>query len=500
MSYAINRPRTKTAAWRISLWGTAAFAAGTIILFLFLHQFVAHEIQRRADSWLTGEVGTLGDVAEKTPQGVLYDRIVSEVAELATKEVPHGREPAQDPSKSVFFLQTNPQGALKLWVGEQNKDAVLRTILSKHIMPGHPVDIRVPGAVSDFRVASTRMDNGDFIYLGLSGRYEIQTLDTLRLYFFIIGVGIVLLGFLTIFFTTKRMLGHVQRITETAARIGHDDLRTRVPEVHGADEVAQLAFTLNRMLDRVENTVRQLHTITDSLAHDLRSPITAIRGRLEASLLRADEDGWAEPVASAIDELDRLCEFLTKSLDVAEAGADALRLQKQPVDMDELLQTMAHLYEPSMAERGLSLTLRSASHVIVDADPSLLHRMMTNLFDNELKHLPPGCNISIRLDAANDRCHLVVEDDGPGFPGEVAAHIFEKYAKGNMSGGSGLGLAFVESVVRAHNGSIEATNLAPHGIRIHIQFQCRAAAGSSTPAATAQDTGPLNSSIGRSSR
>lgn len=485
MSYATNRPRVKTAAWRISLWGTAAFAAGTIILFVFLHQFVAHEIQRRADSWLTGEVGTLGDVAEKTPQGVLYDRIVSEVAELATKEVPHEHEPAKDPSQSVFFLQTNANGQLKLWVGEQNRNAVLQAIEAKEVVPGHPVDIHFPGAVSDFRVASTRMDNGDFIYLGLSGRDESQTLDTLRLYFFIICVGIVLLGFLIIFFTTKRMLGHVQRITDTAARIGHDDLGSRVPEVQGADEVAQLAFTLNRMLDRVENTVRQLHTITDSLAHDLRSPITAIRGRLEAALLRTEEDGWAEPVASAIDELDRLCEFLTKSLDVAEAGADALRLQKEPVDLGELLQTMAHLYEPSMTERGLTLTLRGTSQVIVDADPSLLHRMMMNLFDNELKHLPPGCTVHIRLEAENSHCSLVLEDDGPGFPEEVASHIFEKYAKGNRSGGSGLGLAFVEAVVRAHNGTIEASNLTPHGVQIRIQLQRNAAAVASIPAPAA---------------
>jgi signal transduction histidine kinase len=486
MSYATNRPRVKTAAWRISLWGTAAFAAGTIILFVFLHQFVAHEIQRRADSWLTGEVGTLGDVAEKTPQGVLYDRIVSEVAELATKEVPHEREPAQDPSKSVFFLQTDSTGHLKLWVGEQNRAQVLQAILAKHIIPDHPVDIHIPDVISDFRVASDRMDNGDVIYLGLSGRDESQTLDTLRLYFFIICVGIVLLGFLIIFFTTKRMLGYVQRITETAARIGHDDLRSRVPEVQGADEVAQLAFTLNRMLDRVENTVHQLHTITDSLAHDMRSPITAIRGRLEAALLRTDEDGWAEPVASAIDELDRLCEFLTKSLDVAEAGADALRLQKEPMALDELLRTMAHLYEPSMAERGLTLTLRSTSQVIVDADPSLIHRMMMNLFDNELKHLQPGCTVLIRMEAENNYCNIVLEDDGPGFPSEVASRIFEKYAKGSQSGGTGLGLAFVEAVVRAHEGTIEAFNLPTRGIQIRIQLPRNAAAPAVSPAAAAQ--------------
>lgn len=482
MSSATSRPRGQTAAWRISLWGTAAFALGTVILFGFLHQFVAHEIQRRGDLWLTGELKVQRDVAEHAPKGARYDRIVGEVAELATKEVPHGSEPEADPSRSVFLMQTSPQGQLELWVGEQDKNAVLRSILKADITPGHPVGIRIPGVRSGFRVASLRMNDGDYIYLGLSDLDEMQTLDSLRLYFSLICAGIVLLGFLIIFFTTKRMLGHVQRITESAAKIGHDDLHSRVPHVKGDDEVAQLAETLNRMLDRIESSVKQLHTMTDALAHDLRSPITAIRGRLEAALLHTGDDGWAEPVASSIDELDRLCEVLTKSLDVAEASADALRLHKEPVDLDELLQTMVHLYEPSMNERGLHMTLRSFSPVVVSADPGLVQRMMMNLFDNEIKHLPPGCSVQVQLRAEGASGWIVLEDDGPGFPAEIESRVFEKYAKGSQSAGSGLGLAFVEAVVRAHNGSIRAQNFPVRGIRMEIGLPLMAARSDMMPA------------------
>ena len=128
------------------------------------------------------------------------------------------------------------------------------------------------------------------------------------------------------FYTTRRMLSHVREITEAASRIGHSELNARVPTSERNDEVGQLARTLNRMLDRIENSMHQLHTITDSLAHDLRSPLTAIRGKLEMSLSAATDAEQAEPIVSAIDELDRLTEFLNASLDVAEARADALRL------------------------------------------------------------------------------------------------------------------------------------------------------------------------------
>lgn len=468
MSSGIGRSANKTAAWSISLWSTAAFALGTVILFVFLHSFVSHEIQRRSDSWLTGEVEVLGDVAERTPKGALYDRIVGEVAELASKEVPNDREPVSDPNQAVFFLQTDQSGAVKLWVGKGDSQRTFAAIRQREVVAGSLFDIRVSGFNHPFRVAATRMGDGDTIYLGLLERDEGHVLKRLRLYFFLICIGIVLLGFCIVFFSTRRMLRRVQQITETAAKIGKDDLRSRVPEIDGEDEVSRLAFTLNRMLDRIESSVSQLHTITDSLAHDLRSPITAIRGRLETALLHADDDGWAEPVASSIDELDRLCEFLAESLDVAEANADALRLHKESVDLDELLHSLVDLYEPSMAERGIRVALHSSAQVSVAADPGLLHRMMANIFDNELKHLTPGCTVQIHLSIDEDLSWILVEDDGPGFPEDVASRLFEKYAKGKQSVGSGLGLAFVEAVVRAHDGSIEARNISPKGIRLTI--------------------------------
>ena len=133
-----------------------------------------------------------------------------------------------------------------------------------------------------------------------------------------------------------------------------------MPTTQHNDEIGQLSLTLNRMLDRIESSVHQLHTITDSLAHDLRSPLTAIRGKLEMSLSEGRQSAQAEPmIVSAIEELDRLAEFLNASLDVAEARADALRLTRSEIDLDEMMRVMIDLYEPCMSERGLRMQLRS---------------------------------------------------------------------------------------------------------------------------------------------
>ena len=458
----------QSAAWRISLWATLAFAFGTMLVFLFLHRFVAADIQRRSDAWLSGEVEVLGDVAERTPKDALYGRVVGEVAELAGKEVPNKLRSDSTQNDSVFFLQAGRDGTLELWVGEGSGAAVLKAIQAGRIVPDEPTDLTVSGFKIPFRVATIKMDDGSSIYLGLSERDEIRVLWNLRNWFVFLWLLLVLFGFALVFFTTRRMLTHVRRISEAASRIGHSDLNTRVPTTKRNDEVAQLALTLNHMLDRIENSMHQLHTITDSLAHDLRSPLTAIRGKLEMSLSASMPAEQAEPVVSAIEELDRLTDFLNKSLDVAEAKADALRLTRSEIDLDELIRIMIDLYEPSMSEKGMQIRLRSVGPLKIAADSGLIHRMIANLFDNELKHLPDGCTVTIQLKVEEDRALLILEDDGPGFSREFGLHLFEGRVKGRESDGHGLGLAFVDAVTRAHGGSVTATNREKGGAQIVV--------------------------------
>src|SRR3569623_417129 len=125
MSFRTDKPQIRSAAWRISLWAALAFTRGTVVVFIVLDRFVARDIQRRSDAWLSGEVEVLGDVAERTPNDALYNRVVGEVAELASREVPNKGASPESENDSVFFIQTDKQGALKLWVGTGDGPAPL---------------------------------------------------------------------------------------------------------------------------------------------------------------------------------------------------------------------------------------------------------------------------------------------------------------------------------------------------------------------------------------
>jgi len=229
MSSKTGRPRMHSAAWRISLWATLAYAFGTMLVFVFLHRFVAADIQRRSDAWLSGEVEVLGDVAEHTPKDALYGRVMGEVAELASKEVPNrvrGKSTAND---SVFFLQMGTNGAMQLWAGPGSSEPFVAAIQNAKILPDRPTDVDVAGTAIPFRVATLRIDDGSRVHLGLSERDELRVLDKLRLKFISWWLLLVLLGFGIVFYTTRRM----PRARDYGGGLAHRPLgaeRTRADE------------------------------------------------------------------------------------------------------------------------------------------------------------------------------------------------------------------------------------------------------------------------------
>jgi signal transduction histidine kinase len=208
------------------------------------------------------------------------------------------------------------------------------------------------------------------------------------------------------------------------------------------------------MLGRIQSSVHQMRILTDSVAHDLKSPVTSIRGSLEVALSSGAQGQWRERVAEAIDGLDRLSRLLNTTLDVAEADAGALQVRKERVDLSDMVGRLVDLYQPAMSEHRHEVVTQLKT-VFVEADTALLHRIIANLLDNEIAHLPPGCKINIFVHPREGEAELVVSDNGPGFPPDLRSRAFERFVKGEHSSGHGLGLAFVGAAIQAHGGRAE---------------------------------------------
>jgi signal transduction histidine kinase len=447
-----------TAAWRISIWTTLAFALGTALAFSIVYFLVAKNMQERSDAWLSGEAEVLARVSADTPQDRLYNRIVREVAELATQEVPDERNERGQRLNSVFFLESDPNNnESPLWVGPGSADTFLKAIQGAKPAPGIPQSITVEGWPTTFRVV-TRHENGRTIYLGLSGRGTRYLLRGLTLRFLLLWGSTVLMGFLVSYMSAHRTLLRVQRITDTVARIGSEDLRERLPEPVNSDEISRLAQTFNRMLDRIQSSVNELRSVTDAVAHDLKSPVTSIRGSLESVLCGEPNEKWRDAVGDAVEGLDRLLRTLDTTLDVAEAQAGALRLDRSMIDLSAAVRQLVDLYQPALDEQQHRVIVDLEESVVMDADWGLLNRVLSNLIENEIAHLPVGCQITIRLRSRDGSAKLVIEDNGPGFPLDISNRAFERFVRGKNSHGHGLGLAFVDAIVRAHGGNAKISD------------------------------------------
>src|SRR5271157_1805559 len=411
----------RSAAWRIAVWPTVALAVGIAMTLAIMYFLIARDIRARSDAWLSGEAETLADVSANTPRDNLYGRLVEEVAELAAREVSDASLSGQQ-QNSVFFLQTQPNED-PIWVGPVPKQRFIEAIQSAQLAPGTPGNVYVDGWKLPFRVVYHARNTAGGIYLGFADFSGAKMLDRLTDRCLLVWGTTVVLGFLITWVAAHRTLSRVERISDTVSRIGSDDLSSRLPEGPYPDEISRLSKTFNKMLDRIQSSVHQLRVLTDSVAHDLKSPVTSIRGTLEVALAETDRAQLHDRVAEAIEGLDRLSLMLNTTLDLAEADAGALQLRKEAIDLSELVRQLIDLYQPAMDMHNHEVEAH-LDPVMVEADLSLLNRAIANLLDNAVAHLPSDRQINIALRAKDGNAVIVIEDNGPGFPRELRERAF----------------------------------------------------------------------------
>ncbi len=469
MSLSLYSRARSTAAWRISIWTTVAFSICSAIAFVIMYLLVARDVQSRSDAWLTGEAETLSEVVANTPRDNLDTRLVAEVAELASHEVMAAEESNSQTQQSVFFLLTRT-GREPIWVGPTPRTPFLGALPGAASQPGVPASIVVGGHPLPFRVVWNTAADGSRLYLGFADTAAAAMMRRMIVRFLMIWCGMALLGFAISAMGAFRTLQRVERISATVDRIGTEDLGKRLPEAEADDEISRLSRTFNRMLDRIQRSVNQIRIVTDSVAHDLKSPVTTIRGSLEVALLHGDSEDWRERVADAVEKLDRLSQTLNTALDLAEADAGALPLKLEALDLGVLVENLCDLFQPSFAERQHKLQCHVQAGLFIDGDPSLLSRTIANLLDNEVAHLPAGRQVAVSVCQCDQYAEMVLEDDGPGFPQELRARAFERFVKGQHSSGHGLGLAFVNAIVQAHGGCVTITDSSAGGAQIRIKL------------------------------
>ncbi|HYM03927.1 MAG TPA: HAMP domain-containing sensor histidine kinase [Stellaceae bacterium] len=271
------------------------------------------------------------------------------------------------------------------------------------------------------------------------------------------GLLTMALGVVGGFLMTRNMLLRVDAVNRTSARIMNGDLGQRVPLSGTGDEFDQLANNLNAMLDRIERLMTGMQQVTDNIAHDLRTPLARLRARLEVTLLeRPDAAVYGEAIRQTIAEADRLLGTFNALLNIAEAEAGSRRDTLAPVDLAEIVRSVAELYEPVADDKGLTLTVESDDAIAVRGDRHLLSQAVANLLDNALKYTPEGA-VTVAARQRGESARVEVADSGPGVPSDRREAVFDRFVRlegSRSTPGNGLGLSLVRAVARLHGGEV----------------------------------------------
>ncbi len=264
----------------------------------------------------------------------------------------------------------------------------------------------------------------------------------------------------------RAILRRVDAITRSATAIIHGDLSHRLPAGDSSDEFDRLAQTINGMLQQIEVLIDGVRSASNVVAHDLRTPLAELRGRLEALLRsRPTADEALREVGEAVADLDRLIGVFNALLRLAEIDSGARLAGFREVRLAEIAAEVADLYAPVAEDKGVALTLHAAAGPEVYGDPSLLAQAMGNLVDNALKYCPAQGKVTLSLvQGAGDRTDIVVADNGPGIADGEKPHATERFFRGQASGGTagtGLGLSLVVAVARLHGGSLTLADADP---------------------------------------
>jgi signal transduction histidine kinase len=278
-------------------------------------------------------------------------------------------------------------------------------------------------------------------------------------------VGVTLTLFLALLGGVLLALSAQHRLAElnrTARQIIAGDLSKRVAVKGTKDEHDELATNINAMLDQIENLLAGMRHVGDSVAHDLRGPLTRLRNRLE-TLAVADEPK-REDLGDCVEQLDHVLETFNALLRIARVESGAYRSAFTAVDLRAIVRDVCELYQAAADEQRVVLRLENEAAVEIFGDRELLAQALTNLLDNAVKYTPAGGTVTVRLERSGDTAKLSVADSGPGIPEGDRSRVLQRFTRldqARSQPGNGLGLALVNAVTLQHHGRLTLGDNAP---------------------------------------
>lgn len=323
-------------------------------------------------------------------------------------------------------------------------------------------------------VRAFTLDNGFHVLVGRDVGERERFRAVFRKAFRWIVVVMVVIAGLTWWFLSRRVLRRIDQVSAASRRIVDGDLSGRLPVSGSGDEFDRLAFGLNDMLTKIGELMKGLKEVSDNIAHDLKTPLTRLRNRVDAALAGPpDAARYREALEATIEESDGLIRTFDALLMIARVEAGSAVAAAETVDLGQIAREVGELYEPVAEDADATLVVEAQAPVAVAGVRELLAQALVNLVDNALKYGRAegrALRIAVVVARVGDRAVLTVADNGPGVPEADRIRVLDRFTRleaSRSAPGSGLGLALVAAVARHHKGEIALSDAAP-GLKVTI--------------------------------
>jgi len=272
---------------------------------------------------------------------------------------------------------------------------------------------------------------------------------------------------------TRRTVGRIEAINATSRAIMQSGPGERVPLRGTHDEWDQLSENLNSMLDRIEALMAEVKQVTDNVAHDLRTPLTRMRGRLEKACIgERNRDSDQVLIAETMADLDDVLRMFSSLTRISQIETSNRTAAFRTVDLVEVAEAVVELFDAAAETKDVRLEVTGERKILVIGDRDLLFDAVANLADNAIKHGRGGGQVSVEVTRVEDGAMIAVSDDGPGIPAGERQFVFRRFYRlehSRCTPGNGLGLSLVAAVARLHGGSVRLVDNAP-GLKVELRF------------------------------
>jgi heavy metal sensor kinase len=447
-----------TLAFRLTLWYAGIFMLTSCVAFLFFYFLITSVILDRTDQDLLGEARTLSSILNVEGIDAVKRQVIIEAQAAGEKKIFFrllsftGQE----------FSSSNMSYWRDIGIG---KAAVNQLIREKR--PVFDTN-NLPDRKHQIRVLYTIIGRSIILQLGQSMENYSRFIEVFRKIFVATMASLFVFAVIMGWFMARRAVAGVETVTQTARQISEGSLKERVPVKKHQDEIDQLAITFNQMLDRIQTLVTGIREMSDNIAHDLKSPITRIRGISEVTLTTdASEKEYETMAASTIEECDRLLDMINTMLVISKTDAGVNLLDTKEIDIASVVRDACELFQSPAEDKDLKLVCDVPGNFSILGDIRLIQRMIANLLDNAIKYTPSEGRVNVSIDAKSEqKVAITVNDTGIGISKEDLPHIFERFYRCDPSrsqAGTGLGLSFARTVARVHGGDIAVTSIPNQG-------------------------------------